>query len=444
MREDHTFSEEYRKRKTAMLNALERESQKKYSNTPRRSIPVRILATVAILSALTVGVFAAARLIDFSMERNGDNVYIHAGLNGTGEGTVTDDKPLRSWNIEDGGVGIKLNIPDLPSDLEADRTAAGKYGNDDDSRAITINGVDLRRSDLEHVIVGATDTWHFEAGNKPVYVVRKGDTERYDRIAYIVFEKDELVLKLWVSRGITDDELVSLATTLSIEYTTDASRSIPILNELDDAPTVDLPSVIVGKGDPVYEKDLAEIGEEVSDKNGNFIVCVDDVHVYEDVKSLDPDCILHRDVVDRFTDENGEMLTYNRTQIVWIETPGKEPTKAYREGVLTEKKLYVVTLTMSYTNIEQYSEQDRDIMKKAFVNGFNLNSYTERDGEIDIFSMSAVVDQREGESVFNHEIVYREDMGDGQWKIAYLIDGDLAEKDLVLHSESGKIYVKIQ
>ena len=113
-------------------------------------------------------------------------------------------------------------------------------------------------------------------------------------------------------------------------------------------------------------------------------------------------------------------------------------------GVVTEKRLYVLTLTMSDLNLDKYPEEDRDVMLRAFVNSFNLNSYTERSGEIDIFTMDAVVDQKAGESVCNHEIVYREYLGDGQWRIAYLLDSDISEKSLVLNSETSKIYVKIQ
>lgn len=444
MKEDHTFSERYKKRKTSVLNALKRESREECTNTPRSFIPVRILAAVAILSVLTVGVFAATKLIDFHMEKDGDNVYIHAGLNGTGEGTVTDDTPLRSWNTEAGGIGIKLNIPDLPLDLEADKTAAGKYGNEDSSRAITVNGVDLRRSDLEHVIVGATDTRQLVAGNKPVYIVKKGEESRYDRIAYIVFEEDELVIKLWVSHGITDDELVDLATTLDIEYTTDSALSIPILNEFGDGSSIDLPATVVGKGEPVCEKDLASVGQTVRDKNGDFSLSVNDVSVYDNVNALDPDCFVRRDMVDRFTDNAGNLIAYNRTQIVWLETPGKEPTKAYREGVVTDKKLYVLTLTLSDLNLNKYSAEDREAMLCAAVNSLYLNSYAKRNSEIDILTMTAVVDQKETESVCNHEIVYREDLGDGKWKIAYLLDSDIAEKDLVLNCDASRVYVKIK
>ena len=444
MREKHIFSERYTERKQAVLNSLGREGSVEKSTRVHPSIPIRIFAAVALLSALSVGVFAATKFIDFSLERDGDNVYIHAGLNGTDKGTATDDKPLRSWNIEDGGVGIKLNIPDLPSDLETNKTAAGKYGNEDSSRAITVNGVDLRRSDLEHIIVGATDTRQLVAGNKPVYIVNKGEDSRYDRIAYIVFEEDELVLKLWVSRGITDDELMGLAATLEIEYTTDSTQSIPILNELGDGAAIDLPATIVGKGEPVYEKDLAQMGEPVHATNGEYTVCIDSVSVYDDVNALDPDCIIRGDIVDRFSDENGNLIEYNRTQIVWLESAGKEPEKAYREGFVTEKKLYVLTLTMSDLNLDKYPEEDRDVMLRAFVNSFNLNSYTERSGEIDIFTMDAVVDQKAGESVCNHEIVYRECLGDGRWKIAYLLDSDIAEKELVLSCDVSRVYVKIK
>lgn len=211
-----------------------------------------------------------------------------------------------------------------------------------------------------------------------------------------------------------------------------------------DGSSIDLPATVVGKGDPVYEKDLASVGELVRDENGDFSLSVDGVSIYDNVKTLDPDCFIRRDMVDRFTDNAGNLIAYNRTQIVWLETPGREPAKAYREGVLTEKKLYVLTLSLSDLNLDKYSEECREAMLCAAVNSLCLNGYAKRSGEIDILTMTAVVDQKESESVCNHEIVYREYLGDGKWKIAFLLDSDIAEKELVLNCEVSKIYVKIK
>ena len=71
------------------------------------------------------------------------------------------------------------------------------------------------------------------------------------------------------------------------------------------------------------------------------------------------------------------------------------------------------------------------------------------DGESELSDLSAeitdaVVDRTPGESADSCESIYREYLGDGQWRIAFLIDADIAEGDLVLANDMGEIYVKIQ
>ena len=69
MREKHIFSERYTERKQAVLNSLGREGSVEKSTSVHPSIPIRIFAAVALLSALSVGVFAATKFIDFSFRK---------------------------------------------------------------------------------------------------------------------------------------------------------------------------------------------------------------------------------------------------------------------------------------------------------------------------------------------------------------------------------------
>ena len=233
MRDKHTFSKSYTERKKAVLKALHREEELEQKNKLCffTRTPIRIMASIAILSVLTVSVYAAVQWIDFQMDQNGDEVRIHASLNETDNNT---EKTLRSWRAENGEISVSLNIPDLPADMDKDLTANGKYDSTDTSRSMTINGIDLRRSDLNELIYGTTNTKQLDVGGKSMYIVEKGEANYYNRIAYIVFDEDELVLKLWVSTGITDTELTALASTMTLEYTSNSLLAIPIINELND------------------------------------------------------------------------------------------------------------------------------------------------------------------------------------------------------------------
>ena len=447
MRDKHVFSKSYLDRKEAVLHALRREeveAQKSKTAFLSRT-PLKVFASVAILSALTVSVYAAVQWIDFRMEQNGDEVRIHAGLNETNENVSNkEEKPLRNWRAEDGEISVSLHIPDLPTDMGEDLTANGKYRNEDGSRSITINGIDLRRSDLDQLISGATATNQLEAGGKALYVVTKGEADFYNRIAYVVFEEDELVLKLWVSYGITDEELAGLVSTMTLEYTTDALLAIPIQNEANGNSDVDIPFVYVNEDDPIYEADLIEIGESVRDDNDWYTATVNAAEVYDNVNVLKPSNILRKDFIERFTDASGKFVPYNRTELILTVEEDGTATRAFGETVTAKKKLYVVTLTMADVTMNDLSDADREDMLKACVNSFNLYAYTVENGEIQMQSTNAVVDRTPNAYADSSEIIYREYLGNNQWKVAYLIDEDAADGNLMLGEYTGKIYVKVQ
>lgn len=450
MKEKHTFSKSYRERKEALLQAVRREEAEKVNKHAHISLraPLKILVAVAVLSALSVSVYAAVQWIEVRMERNGDEIHFHAGLNESAETAADrDEKPLRSWSSEEGEVSIRLNIPDLPSDMSEDKTANGKYHGDDTSRSMTINGIDLRRSDLDQIIGGGADVQRIDAGGRAMYVITwDNEAAYYDRIAYIVFEEEELVLKLWVSYGITDDELLSMASTLTLEETTDPLLAIPIINEMSDGSDgeqhLDEPQVFYMDIDPIYEEDLIEIGESVRDENDWYTVTVNNIEVYDNINVLDPNCITRKDFVNRFVDENGNLIPYDRTEIIYTEE-GNRVSKHFGESIFTTKKLYVVTLTMENVTIST-DEAINEEMLRACVNGFDLDGYTVTDGEIKTISRNGVVNKRPEVYSGNGEGIYREYLGNNRWKVAFLLDDDIAEGDLVLHQYTGKVYVKIQ
>lgn len=443
MKENHTFSKSYTEHKNAVFNAIRREeciaAQKEKHVMPRT--PIKILVAAAVLCALTVSVYAAVQWIEIRIERNEDEIHFHAGLNEAAESdTNREEKPLRSWSSEEGEVSIRLHIPDLPSDMSEDQTANGKYDSKDTSRAMTINGIDLRRSDLDQIIGGKADIKQFEAGGKPMYVFYgNGDAAYYTRIAYIVFEKDELVLKLWVSYGITDDELLSMASTLTLEETDDPLLAIPIINEVNDGTSdEDENKVVYIPRDPIYESDLSEIGVPVRSKNDWYTITVNSVEVYDNISVLKPSCITRKDFVQRFVDENGELIPYERTEIIYA-----DHSMNFGEGVPTVKKLFVVTLTMENVTISEDEAVNADMLP-ACVNGFDLDGYTVTDGEIETITKSGVVNKKREWFAGNGEGIYREYLGNNQWKVAFLLDDDIAEGNLVLHDYTCKVYIKIQ
>ena len=446
MRDKHIFSPSYTARKEAVMNALRREeTAEKNSHTCSASrIPLKILACAALLSVLTVSVYAAVQWIEFRLVQDGDETRIHASLNETGDTSADrEEKPPRSWNAEEGAISVRLLIPDLPSDMRERENTNGKYYSDDTSRGMTVNGFDLRRSDLDQIIGGNADIQQIDAGGKPMYVI-KGHSEAayYNRTAYILLEEEELVLKFWVSYGITDEELLAMASTLALEETDDPWLALPISNEVSDD-SFDWTTPIVIERDPIYEADLLEIGESVRAANDWYTATVNRVEIYDNIHVLNRHCITRKVYVECFIDDSGKLIPYTRTEKILVQD-GQGWALQYGEDVSVTKKLYVVTLTMEDVTIIPDDEAANEEMLKACVNGFNLNGYTSSDGKVEMTFIDAAVNRKPESHSGNGEGIYREYLGNNQWKIAFLIDSDTAVGDLVLYDETCKIYVKIQ
>ncbi|MBQ8837062.1 MAG: hypothetical protein IJ002_06110 [Clostridia bacterium] len=429
MENNHVFSESYEKRKKAVRAALCHESTVRKRD--QSHISVKIVAVVAILSALTLSVYAAIQWIDFHIEQDENDVYVHAGIIQT-ENSDDQSKPLRSWRAENGEISIQLKIPGMPSDMIEDKTAPGKWHGSDDSRAITINGIDLRRSALNTVVGDATEIKSLSAGDNSVYVIEKGETSFYSRIAFIVFEEEELVLMMWVGYGITETELLNIVSDITIEETADTSVAIPIMNENITADNY-IPEVVNLEKRHVLESELSEIGDSVRDVEDWYTVTVNDVSIYDSTAVLNPKYILNKEKVDKFIDDSGKLITYNRTPIIYNE----DGTKEFGQSTQVAKKLYCITLTMS--DINQNEE-----MIYACVNGFHLHGYTVENGEVKQISDNSVIDAKPQNHAMTCEPIYREYLCDGQYKVAYLVDEDISEGNLVLSSYTGKVYIKIQ
>ncbi len=442
MKDNHDFSPAYEKRKQTLLRALRREealaADRRAHSVSR--LPRRILAFAALAAVLTASVYGAVRYIEFRMEQNGNEVSVHAALNDPNGNAGT--RPLRSWRSADGEVSIRLRIPDLPADLSESDTSAGKYVGADGTRALTVSGIDLRRSEL-HQLISGTATELRTAYGKTVYVVSRGEANLF-REAFIVYEEEELVLQFWVGCGITDDELTVLASTLTIEETADTALALPIRNEVDDVSSASAPDEWTIGSDLICEADLLEIGGSARDVLDRYTAAVSGVSVGDNLRALRADCLLDKDYVGQFADANGDLIPYVRTEVLYGKTESGMYTASFGESVNAKKQLVVVTLDLSDVGMDELSDADRDEMLRACVNGFRLCGYTVENGAIMPDITVTVIDRTPGAYAGRTEPVYREELGGGRWRIAFLIDEDAAEENLLLYIPTGKIAVRIR
>lgn len=440
MKEIHVFSDRYNDRKRAVVSALRSyESEQTLTCAKKMCLPIRVLISVAIIAAVSVSAFAAVKWIEFRVDRDGDRVNVHAGVNETAN---KEDRPLISWRSDDDEISVKLNIPDLPADMSPNMTANGKYGGADSSRSLTFSVIDLHRSDIDQITAGVTDVERFDADGREVYVIKTGEANYYNRTAYMAFEREAIVLKIWVSYGVTDEELTAMLMSLTLEETDDPSVAVPVLNELTDAN--DAPDIFERESTTQYVSELSDIGESIRDTNERFTATVKSVEVFDDAKTLDFKHVIYKDMFYRFVNADGTLRPFERTMVNTIFNDDGSFIKEFGESVKMKKKLYVVTLAMTDIDFSDLDEADREDMLIACINGFELDGYTTEGSEIKITSFNAVADRTLGQYTGNGEMVYRRALGDGLWSVAFLVDEDIAEGNLVLHSYTSEIYIKIK
>ncbi|MBE6625744.1 MAG: hypothetical protein E7628_00985 [Ruminococcaceae bacterium] len=438
MREQHTFSENYDNKKRAILDALNSTEEPK--TYPNYRIAVKLIAVAAIISVLTIGVFAAVKLANFAITQDDDGIRIHASLPEKSESDdeVEENKPLRSWNIDDGGVGAKLIFGYMPEDITENATTPYKYSNEEFTRALTFTGYDLRRSDFDEVLSGAASYKSIDTGANKAYIVYgKSEVSFYDRMLYILFEDEDLLVSVYVSYGITDEELTMIVENLSVVETYDTAEAMPIGNEFgtNSGET----QVYYYENPPEYYSDLLKLGETGTDESVYHAasVTVNSIDYYDSLAGFDYGNIINMDFVKKFIDDRGNLIEYYRTEI--IRGDGETTVSKYGENVPMTKKFITVTLTLDYEYMG-----DADLGKfdyePPYLHTFSLGGIVILDdGEVRFREGDYDINKTPGTHAVSHDPVYREYLGNNTWILGYLIDTDELDGELYFFSDHADI-----
>jgi len=440
MNDRHNFSNDYENKKRAILNALEDTAEERPHVSSR--VAVKLIAVAALISILTVGVFAATKLIEFSLKQNGDQIQISAKLPDRSNADIANNesKPLRSWRAEDGEISVKLNFGYMPGDIVEDSTAPYKYSDEEFTRALTFVGHDLRRSDFETILASADSYTELNAGGNKTYIVYwDSETAFYNRKLYVLFEESELLVSAYVSYGITDDELREIAENITVIETDNTSEALPIGNEFNGNAETNQPDVWYVENPPEYYDDLLSLGDtgRYDGYYDSADVTVKSIEYYDTMADFDNSCIIHQSFVEKFVDENGNLIEYNRTEL--IRGDGETTFNKWGETVPMTKKFVVVTLSLDY----EYggdAELSKFEIEAPFLHTFGLGELVLLDnGEVMLDYNDYYYNRTPGKMATNRDPVYREYLGNNTWRLGYLLDIDKLEGELYFFSEYADI-----
>ncbi len=408
-----------------------------------RKLGFKILAIAASVALLSISVFAAARLIDFSMAKEDDGVKLHAALPEENKDT---EAPLRAWNSdsEKGAISVRLEFDYMPSDLSEDATATHKYRGESMSRAITFVGHDLRRSDFNEIVKYVDEAEKFMAGDKEAYLLTWDSLVVYDKDIYVLFEKEEMLIHGMAGYGITVREIKAIAEGMKIVEVSDINIALPISNEFGSDSDDSTPEVFYTDPIYVYRDDLLKLFD-VGEYNGYFYqrtVRVDKIEMLDNISGYEKDFI-RSDVIEKFTGENGEFIPYMRgAKIVEGDLEaGEKPRIVLGEETEMKKRFILITLTVTE------DEKDTDADVKSFLHTFSLGGLVEdEEGHIErtqVWENYIINGAPEAHADF-HDPLYRKKIGENKWVLGYFLDEDEIGVEMYLYSHHAELYYSLE
>lgn len=449
---DHEFSDEYNRKKNAMLNALSKE---KSGMTGRMYYRVAV-AAVAALFVVPVTAFAATRLYSMQVNRNKAKTSIEITQNGTGTeqkkdtSSVTTEewKELADGSMVEGPFSNYEVVPTyLPNGCKALGEAYGsnKYGGGETESQL---GLSIWAAPWEEGkefvadIMDSTDAEQFSGDGYNGVIVSKSETYAYDKEVFLMYEKEALLIHIYAGYGIDSNEMKKVADGLTLTKTTDVAKMVPTEASLfqtaeetaeEDAET----------REALENYDVAEIGEEMLFGYMGEGICaatVENVELRDNIDGLEENGLLTEEVKP-FVDEKGNFIAYNRTEVLM----GNEDTaSSYGKTVPVKKKLVYITLkidnqtkkTLDYCAgnqlwfRKQTENGEEDWMLPNYVRDENPDLYAERNEPVYLDT------SREGADSKGY---YFMDLkpGENTIHIGYLVDEDWTDCMYLQMTENG-------
>ena len=223
---------------------------------------------------------------------------------------------------------------------------------------------------------------------------------------------------------------------MKITETADINIALPIANELSENRT-DIPFVFKVEPLNVYRDDLLYVGEDgkYKDEFSDMTLRVDGFEIFDRVTGFE-DGFINREFAEKFTNDEGELIAYNRAEAIISEdiSAGEKPKISLGETVVMKKVFVCVTVTAS---------GDTDENMKPFLHTLKLGGLVETDdGIIERTQKNQrfLIDGVPGEYAATHEPVYCKKAGDGKWILGYLIDEDEIVNELYFYSEYAELH----
>ena len=291
----------YLARKTELEQVLSHLSKKYREVIIYRFVhQLSVRETASVLLVLPATVYAADRIYQSFIEKNGFKTNVHV------QQDVAEAKKI---------VPVKLEVTYLPEGSEEKYKGSLKYYLPEEEGYdynVSLNLTKLDVKDWTFSSYFTVDYQEFQAGEHQAYLVKRDGKDGFNKEMYVVFDDYGYMVTAYLGHAITE-EAVKIAEGLRLTETDEAHASSTIsLAQVEAAEK--------RKGEYVGKEAVKNYYEqgEVFENTQGFLYTVKNVEVLDNISSLNKEYLFGDNyaMLQTIVDANGSILPYEREKIV--------------------------------------------------------------------------------------------------------------------------------
>lgn len=198
----------------------------------------------------------------------------------------------------------------------------------------------------------------FTAGENPAYLVKKDSSFEYDKMLYVIFEKEHYLVEAYLGFGITEEEAKKIAEGITLKETDkeNATHAVSLLSQQKE----EAKKIAACESAEITEQNKLpssyyKAGEVLpcSDLYPDCKISVEKVEFFDSINDFDQKYFSPIGDMSTYADDSGKLKTYDRNE--WCYGDGIEKLSEITDTRKVGRKFVYVTV-----NVTNSSTQDQN------------------------------------------------------------------------------------
>lgn len=355
MNMDHTFSDNYNRKKQNLLHAVSESEHNRHRNHL-----YRVAAAIVALSLLPATAYAADRLLQ--MHYNSTGTYSgDLSLTTTSKDTVFFPVKLTPTYLPDGSIAASDRGPDkyyVPSDTESSShgTVFSLYKMDTDDFTFSHSYMTSREE--------------FNANGNDAVLMTFDSSGVFDKDAYVVFQDSGYIVEINMGNAITNEEAKKIASGVTLTPATDSDATFAgSLSELKTELAED------AAAPKALQTTWLKVNDTWTDETCGYQMTVKKVEAFDNIRSLNADFFTDngKNLPDGSINDNGDLISYNRA-IIQVGN-GTDSLNTQTGTAQIHRKLLYVTLEITNPSDNPFSDTESCVNYDLTIPSENPDGY---------------------------------------------------------------------